>query len=347
MKIAKILVTIIAIFTLTGCATTGQFQYQMGHQSFVSGNIGNAISNYEQALKAEPNNTFYAGNLVIAYLINGQKDKAIQISQDLPKDFPDDGFAYVSLGIAKLGYKEYGEAIDLMTKGIDINKKNPKAYSSNLERTAPLWLSIAYLLNSNFNEAKQVFEDNLKQPFADKIMDYTGLIIASYKLSNNEETFNNIIHVFEVSGWTAESANKIAENAKKTELKKANVENISKVIVLDMYLKEYDKAKDLAQSLVGLDEYAGALMLGLVEIGQLKRDDAIVNFKIAAKQRPYCMMAIWLLAMDNATTGDFDAFMKNLYNVTTIASAPQTNPWDEAQRISDTLAISRYISSKW
>jgi len=347
MKVAKFLTTAIVLISIIGCATTGQFRYQMGHQSFAAGNIASAISDYEQAFKAEPQNTFYAGNLVIAYLINGQKDKAMQLSQQVMKDFPDDGFAYVSSGIAKLGSKEYREAINLMIKGIDVNKKNPKEYSNNLERTAPLWLGVAYLLNNNFDEAKGVFEDNLKQPFADKIMDYTGLIVANYKLSNSEEVFNNIIHVFEISGWTAESASKIAKNPKNLEPKKANIENISKVIVLHMYLKEYDKAKDLAQSLVKADEYAGALMMGLVQIGQLKRDDAIDNFKIAAKQKPYCLMAIWLLAMDNATTGDFDAFMKNLYSVTTIASTPQRDYWQEAQQISNTLAISRYISSKW
>ena len=114
------------LINLIGCATTGQFRYQMGHQNFAAGNIGSAILDYEQAFKAEPQNTFYAGNLVIAYLINGQKDKAMRLSQQLVKDFPNDGFAYVSLGVAKLDSKEYREAINLMIKGIEINKKNPK-----------------------------------------------------------------------------------------------------------------------------------------------------------------------------------------------------------------------------
>lgn len=348
MKIAKIFLAIMLLINLIGCATAGQFRYQMGHQNFAAGNIGSAISDYEQAFKAEPQNTFFGGNLVIAYLINGQKDKALQVSEQLVKDFPNDGFAYVSSGISKLGFKEYGEAINLMNKGIEVNRKNPKEYTDNLNRTAPLWLGVAYILNGNFKEAGKTFEENLQQPFADKIMDYTGLIITNYRLSNTEGVFNNIIRIFEMSGWSAESASAIAKNPKKLEPKKANVENISKVIVLHMYLKEYDKAQELAQALVNADEYAGALMLGLVEIGQLKKDEAIANFKIAAKQKPYCMMAIWLLAMNDAADGDFDSFLKHLYSVTTIAaSTPQRDPWQEAQQISNTLAISRYLSSKF
>jgi tetratricopeptide (TPR) repeat protein len=271
----------------------------------------------------------------------------MQLAQQLVKDFPDDGFAYVSLGIAKLGSKEYRDSMTLMTKGIEINKKNLKEYSSNLERITPLWLGVAYLLNNDFDESKRVFEDNLKQPFAEKIMDYTGLVIANYKLSNSEEVFNNIIRIFELSGWTAESASKIAKNPKNMEPNKYNVNNISKVIVLNMHSKEYDRATELAKSLTTVDEYAGALMLGLVEIGQLKRDEAVNNFKIASKQRPYNIMAIWLLAMDNAALGDFDSFLKNLYSAVTIGSTPERDPWQEAQQISNTLAISRYISSRW
>lgn len=346
MKIVKSLAVAIILINLMGCATTGQFRYQMGQQDFLAGNVSNAISNYKEAFSSDPQNAFYAANLVIAYLIDGQKEKATQLSQQLMKDFPNDGFAYVSSGISKLGSKEYKAAIDLMIEGIEVNKKNPKEYSSNLERIAPLWLGVAHLLNNDFAEAKKVFEDNLKQPFADKVMDYTALIIANYKLSNSEEAFNNIIHIFEISGWTAEAANKITQNPKKLEPKWSNIENISKVVVLDMYLKEYDKAKDLAQTLVKADKHAGSLMVGLVEIGQLKRTDAIANFKIAAEKRPYCLMAIWLLAMDNASEGDFDAFLKNLYKATTIASTPQRDPWQEAQDISNTLAISRYLSGR-
>ena len=146
-----------------------------------------------------------------------------------------------------------------------------------------------------------------------------------------------------MSGWSAESSSAITKNPKKLEPKKSNVENISKVIVLHMYLKEYDKAQELAQALVKADEYAGALMLGLVEIGQLKKDEAIANFKTAAKQTPYCMMAIWLLAMNDAADGDFDNFLKHLYSVTTIASTPQRDYWQEAQQISNTLRISQQL----
>jgi len=335
----------LVLVALMGCATAGQFRYQMGHQSFASGNIKSAISDYEKAFEAEPQNTFYAGNLVIAYLINGQKDKATQLSQQLVKNFPNDGFAYVSLGISKLSSKEYREAINLMTKGIEVNKKNPKEYSSNLEKTAPLWLGVAYLLNKNVNEAKEVFEDNLKQPFADKIMDYTGLITANYKLSNTNEVFGNIIHIFEMSGWSAESASRIAKKPKNLKAKRYNIDNISKVIVLHIYLKEYDKARELAQTLVSVNEYAGALMLGLVDIGELKRDQAMTNFEIASKEKPYNMMAIWLLAMDKASNGHFDNFLKDLYEVTTIARIPQRDHWQEAQQMSNTLAISRQIQA--
>lgn len=349
MKIIKFLVLVVVIINIVGCATTSQIQYQMGCGNFISGNINSAISNYEQAIDAEPQNTFYANSLVIAYLTDGQKEKALRLSQKLVEEMPDDGFAYVSLGIANLGYKKYNEAVKLIEKGIEINWKNPKGYADNLKKIAPLWLGIAYMLNEDFKGAENTFKENLQQSFADKAMDYTALTIINYKLSKSEEIFNCIIRIFEMSGWTVESSGKISENPRKLVPKKGNIQNISMVIVLHMYMGEYDKAYELAKTLVQVDEYAGALMCGLVEIGKLKGDEALVNLKIAAKQQPYWLMALWILAMNDAANGDFDGYLKNFYKVITIINRlglqSQRDTWQEAQQISNTLQISRQLQS--
>ena len=92
--------------------------------NLLHGNVPEAVALFRKAQELDPLSSVFTGYIVWAYYIDGQYDKAIEVSKEVLKDKPTDSFVLWAQANAYIGKGDYSKAIEIFqrrTIGTDTN----------------------------------------------------------------------------------------------------------------------------------------------------------------------------------------------------------------------------------
>lgn len=129
------------------------YHYSLGILSLLSGNVANAIREYEQALIHDPKSAFLATELATIYIKTGQHHKAIELCKKSLEANPGSVELHLLLGGLYLEKKNRAEAEREFQKAIKLDPANAESY---------LYISIIYLEGKRYDEALKSLKAMLK-----------------------------------------------------------------------------------------------------------------------------------------------------------------------------------------
>ena len=145
-------------------------QLDFGRALLVSGEVENAITEFESVLRANPDDLGARNNLAAAYQTKGDTQTALKYVKEVlavqPKNVP----AIVNLGLIYMKQKELPLAVLMFKKAIAFDEKNPHAHNN---------LGLAYYTLDDIPGAVEEFEKAIS---LDATMDEARLNVASIYL---------------------------------------------------------------------------------------------------------------------------------------------------------------------
>jgi tetratricopeptide (TPR) repeat protein len=137
-----------------------QFYYSSALAEGKKGNLNAALSNFDQAISLEPDNSlfhFERGNL---YLAIRNYNKAIQDYFQAIRINPNYADVYFNLGYAHTDLHEHEKAIDFFSKAINIKPNLAEAYVSRAINYSIHGNYLAALDDANMGEKLAVAQNN-------------------------------------------------------------------------------------------------------------------------------------------------------------------------------------------
>lgn len=136
-----------------GSSADATYHYSLGVLSLLSGNVGNAIREYETALTHDPKSSLLATELATIYVKTGQHQKAIELCEKSLQANPGSVELHLLLGGLYLEKKNKPEAEKQFQTAIKLAPSNAESY---------LYIAIIYLEDKRYDEALKSLKAMLK-----------------------------------------------------------------------------------------------------------------------------------------------------------------------------------------
>ena len=136
-----------------GSSADATYHYSLGVLSLLSGNVGNAIKEYETALTFDPKSGLLATELATIYIKTGQHQKAIDLCEKSLEANPGSVELHLLLGGLYLEKKNKIDAEKHFQKAVKLDPSNAESY---------LYIAIIYLEGKRYEEALKSLKAILK-----------------------------------------------------------------------------------------------------------------------------------------------------------------------------------------
>lgn len=136
-----------------GSSADATYHYSLGVLSLLSGNVGNAIKEYETALTFDPKSGLLATELATIYIKTGQHKKAIDLCEKSLEANPGSVELHLLLGGLYLEKKNKIDAEKHFQKAVKLDPSNAESY---------LYIAIIYLEGKRYEEALKSLKAILK-----------------------------------------------------------------------------------------------------------------------------------------------------------------------------------------
>lgn len=149
-----------------GSSADATYHYSLGVLALLSGNVANAIKEYESALTFDPKSGLLATELATIYIKTGQHQKALELCEKSLEANPEYVDLHLLLGGLYLEKKNRADAEKEFQKAIKLDPSNSESY---------LYIAVIYMESKRYEEALKALKSMLKiNP---------GNIVASYYIS--------------------------------------------------------------------------------------------------------------------------------------------------------------------
>jgi tetratricopeptide (TPR) repeat protein len=311
---------IIILWCVTGCAissfkgndaavATGKerpsfnstYHYSLGVLHILDENLNEAIKEYEEALRFDPQAQFLTNELISLYIEKGEIPKAILLCKNILIDNPGNINARLLLGGLYLNMKDYKNAIGEYEKVIELDPSNSVSY---------LYLGTIYAENKNYEKAFEIFK-NLINIHPDHLTGnyYLAKILTEMKrYEEAEESFKKTLAIKPLFEPALIDLGLLYEKQKKTdrtiEIYKSYIDihptGINVRIKLgEIFLREHklnEAEKEFKEILTINNNREARLNLGYVYLEKNQYEQAIDAFLLLLKGNPHDHRARYLLA---------------------------------------------------
>lgn len=143
----------------------------LGKMNLLKGDLTEAVRFFRKAQELDPLSSMYTGFITWAYYIDGQYEKAIEVSEEVLVDHPTDSFVLWVLGNVYVEMQEYTKAIEIF------NRRNIIGTNTN-------WV-LGYVFGraGMYDEARKILEYQLKKAKDDYV---PAIMISVIYLGMNE-----------------------------------------------------------------------------------------------------------------------------------------------------------------
>ncbi len=193
----KLLILLVSLFFIYGCATVGleqqqeaEFYYKMGISYLNEGNIQMAFVNLQKAYQFNPESIEIMNSLGLVYLQLDDFENAKQLFSKAVSVNPKFSEAHNNLGVAYINTGQWSEAIESFKNAL-----------SNLLYTSPEMafynLGVSYYKTGQINEAINAFKDSIRRANSYPLP-YYGLSLAYNRAGRYGDASAAILKALEV-----------------------------------------------------------------------------------------------------------------------------------------------------
>jgi len=136
-----------------GSSADATYHYSLGILSLLSGNVGNAIREYETALTYDSQSGFLAAELATIYIKTGQHQKAVELCEKSLQANPGSVELHLLLGGLYLEKKDKPGAEKQFQSAIKLDPSNAESY---------LYIAVIYMESKRYDEALKSLQAILK-----------------------------------------------------------------------------------------------------------------------------------------------------------------------------------------
>ena len=278
------------------------YHYSLGVMHTLDENLNEAIKEYEEALRFDPQSPFLTNELISLYIEKGEIPKAILLCKNTLIDNPGNINARLLLGGLYLNMKDYKNAIGEYEKVIELDPSNSLSY---------LYLGTIYAENKNYEKAFEIFK-NLINIHPDHLTGnyYCAKILTEMKrYKEAEESFKKTLAIKPLFEPALIDLGLLYEKQKKTdrtvEIYKSYIDihptGINVRIKLgEIFLREHklSEAEREFKEILTIDNNnrEARLNLGYVYLEKDQYEQAIDAFLLLLKGNPHDHRARYLLA---------------------------------------------------
>jgi len=130
------------------------YHYSLGVLLAINGETDRAITEYESALRSDPESPYLINELAALYMKKGKMNKAVELLERSVALDPDNIDSYILLGGLYGNLKRYDDAAQQYKRVIDIDPEKIEAY---------LFLGLIYRENTQYEKAIEILGDLLKR----------------------------------------------------------------------------------------------------------------------------------------------------------------------------------------
>jgi tetratricopeptide (TPR) repeat protein len=136
-----------------GSQADATYHYSLAIMSLLSGNVGNAVKEYEAALSYDPKSGLLATELATIYIKTGQHQKAIELCEKALQANPANVELHLLLGGLYLERKNKSDAEKEFRQAIKLDPSNVESY---------LYIAIIHLEGKRYDEALKALKAMMK-----------------------------------------------------------------------------------------------------------------------------------------------------------------------------------------